>query len=177
MDLATFFFPTRRERKGRKEGGYFFDEGRKRSINLGEKRGGQRVEHFHSKIRMCISGYSGLPRFDLKSFERERWYTGPEYLYVPSHLHAGTREMNISFLTRDPTANVYISSCYRYFREATCFFLSRFKGSARLTFLNYTHTHTHTHTYIRTHTRIYAHTVVNSDDTSLYLWKFVGEPE
>lgn len=47
-------------------------EGRKGSINLGEKRGGQRVEHFHSKIRMCISGYSGLPRFDLKSFERER---------------------------------------------------------------------------------------------------------
>lgn len=48
--------------------------------------------------------------------------------------------MNISFLTRDPTANVYISSCYRYFREATCFFLSRFKGSARLTFLDHTHT-------------------------------------
>ena len=30
------------------------------------------------------------------------------WMYVPLHLHAGTREMNISFLTRRPTPQTYI---------------------------------------------------------------------
>lgn len=145
-------------------------EGRKGSINLGnlgeswssgkrreveKSRGikeleGSSGEHFHLKIRICVSlrrisnrWVIQAARFDLKSFERDD--IRALNTYVPSHLHAGTREMNISFLTRDPNRKRIYFILLSLFQRGDLLF--PFPLQRILAYFPQPHMHAHAHTH------------------------------
>ena len=121
---------------------------------------GSRSSTFSFEIP-CISGESRIGglfslQSDLKSFERDDIRA---WMYVPSHLHAGTREMNISFLTRDPP-QTYIFHLAITISERWLAFSFPLQRILWLTFL--------------------LDTVVNLDTTCRllhYFWKFVSDLE
>lgn len=117
---------------------------------------GSSGEHFHLKIRICVSlrrisnrWVIQAARFDLKSFERDD--IRALNTYVPSHLHAGTREMNISFLTRDPNRKRIYFILLSLFQRGDLLF--PFPLQRILAYFPQPHMHARTHTHTRSLTR------------------------